>query len=388
MILPFRHVRVLLLMFAACILFTSISPIGAADRDRDPCARNLQTIWNGIQAYREQHKKLPLHLSELVPDFVSNPSVMICPVTRRTGEIKNLGFSDPKLSSSYIYEFGNFKVPEIGESTGLTLRDWRSLQMGQVGSIVPVLRCMHHPRVLNMSFDGKVYETAGDWETELANLVDPESLSPKNMLAEAEFFATGIRAARIKTIDISKHYNVTLTDALHDKNPQGPSLKNLPSGRTKFLGIPFEVSGAIHLYGNGLANIFPDKYPTNVTDIAVNETAQKVHFLLGAGYNQPPGRKVGTLTVHYEDGQSAEVSLVYDINIRDWWQAFPEGNTTLRVAWEGLIGQGFQGQPQTGRVYLFSWDNPRVQSPITSIDFTSAVNSTAPFLLGVSVEAP
>lgn len=388
MIFPDRHVRVLLLLFTACVLFTSVRPVAAADKDRDACARNLQTIWNGIQQYRGQHKKLPVHLSELVPDFVSNPSVMICPVTRRTGEIKNLGFSDPKLSSSYIYEFGSFKVPDMGESDGMTLRDWRKLQMGQVGSIVPILRCMHHPKVLNMSFDGKVYETTGDWEAELANLVDPDSLSPKNLLAEAEFFATGIRAARIKTIDISKYYNVTLTDALHDKNPNGPSLRNFPPGRNKFLGIPFEVSGAVHLYGKGLVNIFPDKYPTNVTDIAINESAERVHFLLGAGYNQPTGQKVGTITIHYEDGQTTDIILLYDVQLRDWWQPFPDGNTTLRVAWNGMIGPNLQRQPQMGQIYLYSWDNTRVQSPIQSIDFSTALNSTAPFLMGVSVETP
>jgi hypothetical protein len=385
--LPHHHARLLHSMFAAGILFTSIFLTAAADRDRDPCARNLQTIWNGIQKYREQHKKLPLHLSELVPDHVASPNTMICPVTRRTGEIKNLGFSDPKLSSSYIYEFGNFKVPEIGEKTGFTLRDWRQLQMSHVGSIVPVLRCMHHPRVLNMSFDGKVYETAGDWESELANVVDPESLAPKAILAGIEFFATGIRAANIKTVDISNYYNVDLTDAIHNKGANGPSLKNLPSGRNKFRGIPFLTTGAIHLHGGGLNNILPGKYPTNVTDIVIGESAQTVHFLIGAGYNTQPGRKVGIITMNYEDGQSSDLILTYDLNIRDWWQPFPENNQTLKVAWEGSIGKDFAGKPKDGRVYMISWNNPRVHVPIKSINFKS-VSAPAPFLLGVSVESP
>ena len=189
-------------------------------------------------------------------------------------------------------------------------------------------------------------------------------------------------------IDISERYNVSLTDVLHDKNPNGPSLKNFPSGRNKFRGIPFETTGAIHLHGNALNRIFPEgRYPTNVTDIAIGESAQTVHFLIGNGYNVQPGRKVGTLTMNYEDGQKSELVLAYDVNIRDWWQPLPENNKTLKVAWEGLIGKGFQGQPQSGRIYLISWDNPRVQSPIKSIDFESG-SSPAPFLLGVSVESP
>ena len=383
-----RSSRSLAVLVAAGVAFGSVLPMGAADKDRDECARNLQAIWNGIQKYREQHRKLPLHLSELVPDFVSTPNLLICPVTKRTGEIKNQGFSDPKLTTSYVYEFSNHPVPGAGLSREFTLRDWRELQMGKVGSIVPVLRCFHHPRVLNMSFDGKVYETAGNWEAELSNIVDPDSLSPTSLLAEIEYFATGIRAARIKTIDLTKYYNVTLTQALHDRNPEGPSLKNLPKGRNKFGGIPFEVSGAIHLYGTGLANIFPDNYPTNVTDIAIGELAEKVHFLVGAGYNQQPGQRVGSFKINYEDDQSTEVMLIYDQNVRDWWQPFPGGNTTLHIAWSGLIGPNLQNQPQNGLIYQFSWDNPRAQTPIKSIDFSSALNTTAPFLLGVSVETP
>ena len=80
--------------------------------------------------------------------------------------------------------------------------------------------------------------------------------------------------------------------------------------------------------------------------------------------------------------------LIYDQNVRDWWQPFPGGNTTLHIAWSGLIGPNLQNQPQNGLIYQFSWDNPRAQTPIKSIDFSSALNTTAPFLLGVSVETP
>lgn len=386
--MPHRYAGRLALLLATALLLSSPVTSSAADKERDDCARNLQTIWNAIQAARAKNKDLPAYLSQLIPDFVNSPNVLICPVTRRTGEIKNRGLSDPGVSTSYLYEFSSHKVPGLGPKQEMTLRDWRQLQMGRVGSIVPILRCLHHDRVLNMSFDGKVYETAGDWEAELGNVVDPEMLAPAAMLAQVEHFLTGIRATRIQTVDLSKYYNLKLTDPLHDPSPDGPSLKNFPTGRNKFRGIPFEVSGLIHLHGTGLVNIFPGKYPTNVADIAIGQRAEKVHFLLSAGYNQAPGQKVGTFKVNYDDGQSAEIVLNYDLNIRDWWQPFPEGNTTLQVAWSGAIGRGNGGQPQNGIVYLFSWDNPRVQAGIKAIDFTSALNSTAPFLLGISVEAP
>ncbi|HAV65232.1 MAG TPA: hypothetical protein DCY13_23025 [Verrucomicrobiales bacterium] len=371
---------------ALCLLFAPSLAL-AAEKDRDDCARNLQTVWNAIQQYRGKHKDLPVQLSQLVPEFVNSPATLICPVTRRTGEIKNRGFSDPGLTTSYLYEFSGHKVPGLDDRLGVTLRDWRQLQMGRVGSIVPIVRCLHHPRVLNMSFDGKLYETADEWEAELGNVIDPVVLTPTNLVQQVQHFVTGVRAGRVVTLDLSKFYNAELASSLHEANPAGPTLAAFPKGRNRFRGIPFEVGGVIQLQGRMLSEALPDRYSTSVTGIPVNQQATQVHFLGGAGWNVQNPIVIGHFMVHYEDGESTEVPIIYGRHVVDWWNPPTPDQQEVRVAWSGTI-QKSPGHEQIGRVYQYSWDNPRALVPIKSLDFVSRMAAPAPFLLGISVEQP
>lgn len=386
--LPLRFAGRLAVLLAAALLIVPSTPLLAADKERDDCARNLQTIWNALQKHRAQQKSLPSHLSQLLPEHLSSPNALICPVTRRTGEINNRGFSDPAVSSSYIYEFSSHIAPGMGENSAMTLRDWRQLQMGQVGSVVPIVRCLHHGRVLNMSFDGKLYESAGEWEADLANLVEPESLSPSNVLQQVEHFLTGVRASRITTVDLSKFYNARLDQSLHESNPQGPSFAGFPAGRNRFGDVPFEVGGVIQLLGQSLKAALPNRYSTNVTGIPVNRHAAALYFLGGAGWNVQTKDRIGHFKVHYEDGESVEIPIIYGVHFSDWWNEPPPGSTELKLAWLGRIGRAEPNRDQTGRVYQFRWPNPRTLVPIKSIDFVSQMANPAPFLLGLSVEQP
>src|SRR5579859_8026763 len=56
-----------------------------ATKEKQECIDNLRQIFTAIQAYEVVHKDLPNWLSDLVPEFLSNANVLICPVCRRTG---------------------------------------------------------------------------------------------------------------------------------------------------------------------------------------------------------------------------------------------------------------------------------------------------------------
>src|SRR3974390_726369 len=75
--------------------------------DAVQCRQNLKRIYAAIQAYRADKKQLPNWLSDLVPQYLDDVNVLTCPVTRRTGRINNYGLQDPKLPTSYLYEFCN-----------------------------------------------------------------------------------------------------------------------------------------------------------------------------------------------------------------------------------------------------------------------------------------
>src|SRR5262245_50093675 len=56
-----------------------------ATKEKEGCIKNLQTIYTAIEAYRHDHKDLPNWFSDLVPDYLPDVNVLVCPVCRRTG---------------------------------------------------------------------------------------------------------------------------------------------------------------------------------------------------------------------------------------------------------------------------------------------------------------
>lgn len=146
------------------------------------CKKNLEMIGIAIQAYRKENKDIPNWLSDLVPRYLADTNLLICPVTLQTGRLSPYGILDPKVHSSYLYEFAPTPIPEVvkGAWPGpqMTLREWKRQQMGLVGSDVPVVRCLLHDPALNLSFGGKVYESPVLWEEGFTDVVSREALSP------------------------------------------------------------------------------------------------------------------------------------------------------------------------------------------------------------------
>src|SRR5258705_13708806 len=78
---------------------------GVEAQEKEACIRNLKVIYDAIQAYQTDNKDLPNWLSDLVPQYLSDANVLICPTCRRTGRLDLPGLSDPKLARSYLFEF-------------------------------------------------------------------------------------------------------------------------------------------------------------------------------------------------------------------------------------------------------------------------------------------
>ena len=171
-------------LLAGLTLMTSAQPastpptLNGAGEEKEACTRNLKVIYDAIQAYRLDHKDLPNWLSDLVPQYLADASVLVCPVCRRTGETEAPPLADPKLPCSYLFEFSPAPLGTVFTNAPLrTRRQWKRRQMGLVGSVVPLVRCLHHDPVLNLAFDGKVYESPPAWETLVTNRVRAADLS-------------------------------------------------------------------------------------------------------------------------------------------------------------------------------------------------------------------
>jgi len=156
------------------------SGLPAADLDaRDPDMakdlENFREIRGAIEAYRKDHGgRLPDWLSDLFPRYLTDPEVLLCPAAERSGQAQLFGNDDPRMRSSYIYEFNTLPASDFhvtDPTARATMKDWKTKQMEAFGAAVPMVRCLNHPRVLNLAVSGDIYETALFWET------DPNTLA-------------------------------------------------------------------------------------------------------------------------------------------------------------------------------------------------------------------
>ena len=147
------------------------------------CKKNLEKIAAAILAYRKDNKDVPNWLSDLYPKYLSDPNVLLCSVTLKTERLSPFGAPDPKLRCSYLYEFAQTPMTAVVKSAFggplRTNRDWKRQQMGLVGSDVPIVRCLLHKPVLNLSFGGKIYESPLFWEQNFVDVVKMEDFSPR-----------------------------------------------------------------------------------------------------------------------------------------------------------------------------------------------------------------
>src|SRR5437899_5196883 len=251
-----------LLLFILCAgLFcpcgpTWAKPPDALDSDEiGQCRQNLKLIFEAIQAYRRVHHDIPNHLEELLPRFLADPQYLICPAARRLG-LSSLDVAKWKGAgqSTYGYEFGPEPIPSIiSGGSSRSMREWKRLQMGLVGSEVPMVRCHTHERaVLNLSFGGHIYETANiDWEPLFEDVVELRELLPGRPLAANAVVKKILipnRDARALPgmIDLSDQYNCLLDEAWPGLESLRP-LAGLKPGLLEFNGIGFDVRGAIQL---------------------------------------------------------------------------------------------------------------------------------------------
>ena len=376
------------------------SAAGLAASERDACITNLNLIYQAIEAFQLEHKDLPNWLSDLVPQYLPDANVLVCPVCRRTGKTEGPPFADPKIPSSYLFQF--CPVPIGPDAPNRTRREWKRRQMGLVGAAVPLVRCRHHNPLLNLGFDGKVYESPPMWETLFTNRIDiaeltaarlfagdrsPPAKPPEKQPATREF-APRDPQAPAQLLDLTQFYNAMLTQTWHGQpGAVANDLGNLPTGLQTFAGVQFDVRGIVQLKGklNSVTN-----YPAEVKGIPVRQKCQHLYFLHAAGVGRvaDEGKQIGTYVIHYATSQMRlEVPIVYGQAVRDWHTqpGEPPSPPELKVAWTGE-NPSSQRAGRNIRLFLTSWTNLVPNVEIESVDFVSSVAIPAPFLIAITLD--
>ena len=173
----------------------------------------------------------------------------------------------------------------------------------------------------------------------------------------------------------------------HDRNPRN-NLARLPAGHHTFDGVRFNVAGIIQLADGNDVTQTNNPYPESVEGIPVNRTCRQLHLLHGTVQGLGDPLVVASLVLHYADGTTGKLDIVYGQQIYDWWfkgsAELPlAGNT--KVAWVGQNPEATRGGYRI-RVFKSSFDNPKPDEQIKTIDYVSALTRSGPFLLALTVE--
>src|SRR5262245_5664524 len=236
------------------------------------CQQQLNIIHGAIQEYLERNQHLPRWLSELVPDYIHDPKMLVCPYVDSTGSLSKWRegfvnypvFGDP-AQCSYAYEFCTIPIPKIPD---FTCRDYKQRQMAMIGFSVPIVRCFAHRPILNLGFDGSIYLSRSEWE-------DNFVISPKHEAAFHNVWLLTFQKrslneivlelveprkpeANPRLLDLSGYYNASLLH-LSQLDLSGKLLTAYPEDILKIEGIEFDVRGLVHLTGRNFPIEFPEK---------------------------------------------------------------------------------------------------------------------------------
>ncbi len=173
----------------------------------------------------------------------------------------------------------------------------------------------------------------------------------------------------------------------HDRNPRN-NLAKLPAGHQTFDGVRFNVAGLIQLADGNDVTQTNNPYPESVEGIPVNRICRQLHLLHGTTQGLGDQLVVASLVLHYADGTTGKLDIIYGQQVYDWWfQGSADlplaGNT--KVAWVGQNPEAARGGYRI-RVFKSSFENPQPDKRITTIDYVSALTPSAPFLLALTVE--
>ena len=353
---------------------------------RQLCQRNLTRIFDALGQYVERYGTLPNWLSDVFPEFISDRDVLVCPYVAKTGQFfewrKGLVQGPGKPSKGpptyYHYEFCLEKAPHtVPEDSDKTYRDYKQAQRILLGDGVPIVRCLAHDPILNLAYNGLIFENIDPvyWEESFAHIYAHGSLAPRDVFpivrqigASSPHFTHGVASGSATLLDLCEYFNITLHNV--PANDRTNNLASLPRGTQRFGGVDFNVSGVLHLTRSS-RNL---PFPREAHGIVVNQRCSKIHVLHGFVSSDTPSPEVARIAVHFADAQSLSEPVT-----------FPVPGSNNGVVWQATLQE--RGlKDRTVVVYRSTWENPDPSRGIATLGFVSAMTEAAPFLLGVTLE--
>lgn len=392
-------------ILAALLLLCGVFRLGAEQsqpgerrrQEKERCLQNLKLIGQALQSYRQDRGDVPQWLSELVPTYLPDVTVLTCPVSRRTGRMESPALADPKVPSSYLFEFSPAPLgAEAPSFPNRTRREWRMRQAEVLGLKIPVVRCRLHDPYLNLGLDGSTYESPPVWEILFTNQVTLGSLSAESLFAAPAVkphvrvplkLPTRAASTPSELLDLGPFYNGLASAPWFDPGQPENHLGSLGDGVRDMGGLRFDVRGVLQMAGRSVAG---SGFPARVDGIPVRQKCRRIHFLHAAIGGSPAdeGRQIAAYTLTFVGNSTRmEIPVVYGRDVRHWhWQTGePPAPPELRVVWHGENEVSRRaGRPI--RLYLTSWSNLVPNLEIDTLGCISNMAEPALFVLAITLE--
>jgi hypothetical protein len=193
-----------------------------------------------------------------------------------------------------------------------------------------------------------------------------------------------------RTLDLSSHYNGRLGTNLTRAYGVDNNLATLGEGRRVLDGVPFEIAGVLQLQGQVFKNR-GYQLPESFERIRVRDAGRRIYLLhANSGFMDAAGTTVAKLVLHYAGGEQAELPIIQQIHVLDWWEwsraavKNTDGPETV-VAWRGRNAAA-EAQGATLRLFKTAFANPHPEKRIQTLDYVSAMTNGAPFLVAITLE--
>ena len=180
-------------------------------------------------------------------------------------------------------------------------------------------------------------------------------------------------------IDLWSVYYAGLDEALA-RQVGDLDLGPVPRGCQELDGVEFDLRGLVRL-ANSFSPDQPQPFPQKVEGIPVRQLCRRLHFLHAADTIEADGAQIGSYVAHCADGKREEIPIIYGRDVVAWNLDPPRTNSLPHLAWKDHNRRYVPVQ-----LFMSTWDNPRPEVMIETIDFVSNNAKAAPFLVAITAE--
>jgi len=182
--------------------------------------------------------------------------------------------------------------------------------------------------------------------------------------------------ARPELLDLSPFFESPLPSFLNMLSTDGGAADTIREDVKRNTGVEFDLRGGMSVDG-------PKEHL--LAGIAVNRRFVRLHVLHSVWGSAAQDAKVAVYVLHYTDGQSREIPIRYGQHVRDVWRRDPRPVTGAFVAWRGE-SSGANKDSRGVQLFKATWENPRPEVEVRTIDLSRRSDNVYPILLGITVE--